>query len=148
MFLSIKTWKKNAVKSCSLSAQFFFQYCQIAQNQPKSQFMFDKNWSPRDLCIMILYLSHSSSSLLYWVNTDDTLPLVFWWVTGHSNPGLFNSKLRPQTSQPPLLNTGSRLKSLGLRSVRMYVCNRGDTIQYHCGLLSRELGQAPMLLVS
>ena len=26
-------------------------------------------------------------------------------------------------------------------------CNRGDTIQYHGGLQSRELGQAPMLLV-
>ena len=29
----------------------------------------------------------------------------------------------------------------------MFVCNRGDTIQYHGGLQSRELGQAPMLLV-
>ena len=29
----------------------------------------------------------------------------------------------------------------------MFVCNRGDTIQYHGGLRSRELGQAPMLLV-
>ena len=29
----------------------------------------------------------------------------------------------------------------------LYVCNRGDTIQYHGGLRSRELGQAPMLLV-
>jgi hypothetical protein len=86
---------------------------------------FDKNWSPRDLCIMILYLSHSSSSLLYWVNTEDTLPSVFWWVTGYSNPaGLFNSKLQPsnsqpQTFQPSLLNPGSWLKSLGLRSARL-----------------------------
>jgi hypothetical protein len=29
----------------------------------------------------------------------------------------------------------------------MFACNRGDTIQYHSGLRSRELGQAPMLLV-
>ena len=29
----------------------------------------------------------------------------------------------------------------------LFVCNRGDTIQYHSGLGSRELGQAPMLLV-
>ena len=28
-----------------------------------------------------------------------------------------------------------------------FFCNRGDTIQYHGGLRSRELGQAPMLLV-
>ena len=31
--------------------------------------------------------------------------------------------------------------------LEMFVCNRGDTIQYHGGLQSRELGQAPMLLV-
>ena len=29
----------------------------------------------------------------------------------------------------------------------MFVCNRGDAIQYQGGLLSRELCQAPMLLV-
>ena len=29
----------------------------------------------------------------------------------------------------------------------LFVCKRGDTIQYHGGLRSRELGQAPMLLV-
>jgi hypothetical protein len=29
----------------------------------------------------------------------------------------------------------------------LFVCNRGDTIQYHGGLRSRELGQAPMLQV-
>ena len=29
----------------------------------------------------------------------------------------------------------------------LFVCNRGDTIQYHGGLRSRELGQASMLLV-
>ena len=35
-------------------AQFFFQYCQPAQKQPKSQFLFHKNCSPRDLCILTL----------------------------------------------------------------------------------------------
>ena len=29
----------------------------------------------------------------------------------------------------------------------LFVCNRGDTVQYHGGLRSRELGQAPMLQV-
>ena len=29
----------------------------------------------------------------------------------------------------------------------LFVCNRGDTIQYHGGLRSSELGQAPMLQV-
>ena len=34
--------------------QFIFEYCQPAQNQPKSQFLFHKSCSPRDLCIMTL----------------------------------------------------------------------------------------------
>ena len=33
------------------------------------------------------------------------------------------------------------------RSLRLFVCNRGDTIKYHGSLRSRVLGQAPMLLV-
>ena len=40
--------------------------------------------------------------------------------------------------------------ALGLlvfENVFCFVCNREDTIQYHGGLRSRELGQAPMLLV-
>jgi hypothetical protein len=36
---------------------FFIQYCQLAQNQPKSQFLFHINWWPRDLCIMTLRLA-------------------------------------------------------------------------------------------
>ena len=32
----------------------FCQYCQSAQNQPKSQFLFHRNCSPHDLCIMTL----------------------------------------------------------------------------------------------
>ena len=35
----------------------------------------------------------------------------------------------------------------GCRTILLFVCNRGDTIQYHGGLRSRELGQAPILLV-
>ena len=31
-----------------------FQYCQPAQNQSKSQLLFHKNCSPRDLCVMTL----------------------------------------------------------------------------------------------
>jgi len=37
-----------------IGTNFFFQYCQPAQIQPKSQFLFHKNCSPRDLCIMTL----------------------------------------------------------------------------------------------
>jgi hypothetical protein len=32
----------------TLRPNFVFQYCQLAQNQPKSQFLFHKNCSPRD----------------------------------------------------------------------------------------------------
>jgi hypothetical protein len=39
-------------------------------------------------------------------------------------------------------------KKVRLRfGICLFVCNRGDTIHYHGGLWSRELGQAPMLLV-
>ena len=30
----------------------------------------------------------------------------------------------------------------------LFVCNRGDNIQYHSGLRSRELGQAPMVFLT
>jgi hypothetical protein len=33
----------------------FYFYCQPAQNQPKSQFLFHKKYSPRDLCITTLF---------------------------------------------------------------------------------------------
>ena len=35
----------------------------------------------------------------------------------------------------------------GTADMLIFFCNRGDTMQYHGGLQSRELGQAPMLLV-
>ena len=38
-------------------------------------------------------------------------------------------------------------KSVVINYLIFLVCNRGDTIQYHSGLRSRELGQAPMLQV-
>ena len=37
----------------------FFQYCQTAQNQPKSQFLFYKKVSLRDFYIMTLVMRHS-----------------------------------------------------------------------------------------
>ena len=36
------------------ATQFFFQYCQTVQNQPKSKLLFHKNCSPRNLYIMTL----------------------------------------------------------------------------------------------
>ena len=49
----MKTWK-TVLKSCSQSAQFFFQYCSPAQNQPKSYILFHKNGSLGDFYIMTL----------------------------------------------------------------------------------------------
>ena len=46
--------KKQPSKVAHNRPQFFFQYCQLAQNQSKSQFLFHKNCSPHDLCIMTL----------------------------------------------------------------------------------------------
>ena len=48
------THEKTALKSSIHYIQFFFQHCQSAQTQPKSQILFHKNSSPRDLCIMTL----------------------------------------------------------------------------------------------
>ena len=46
--------KKTPTKVAHNMPQIFFQHCQPAQNQPKSQFLFHENWSLRDLCIMTL----------------------------------------------------------------------------------------------
>ena len=45
--------EKNGLKSCSI----FFQYCQPAQNQPKSHILFHKNVSLHDFYIMTLHSS-------------------------------------------------------------------------------------------
>ena len=53
--MSLKTHtKKMNSKVAHNRPNFFFLYCQLAQKQPKSQFLFQKNCSPRDLCIITL----------------------------------------------------------------------------------------------
>ena len=52
--LPMKTWKNHPQKRLIIGTNSFFQYCQLAQNQPKSQFLFNKNCSPHDVCIMTL----------------------------------------------------------------------------------------------
>ena len=47
--------KKQPSKVAHNWPQFFFQYCQPAQNQPESQLLFHKNCSLHDLCIMTLH---------------------------------------------------------------------------------------------
>ena len=45
MFLPLKIWKKHTQKLLIIGSDPFFQYCQLAQIQPKSQFLFYKNLS-------------------------------------------------------------------------------------------------------
>ena len=44
----MKTSKKTSSKVAHNRPPFFFQYCQPAQNQPKSHILFHKNGSLRD----------------------------------------------------------------------------------------------------
>ena len=44
-------------KKLLIIGAFFFQHCQPAQNQPKSQFMLDKNCSQPNFYIMTMDLS-------------------------------------------------------------------------------------------
>ena len=48
----MKKWKNLPQKLLIIGPIYVFQYCQPAQNQPKSQFLFHEICSPRDLCIM------------------------------------------------------------------------------------------------
>ena len=50
----------------------FFQYCQLAQSQPKSQFLFHKNCSPRDLC-KITWLTSDVSSYKRMKTAEDII---------------------------------------------------------------------------
>ena len=49
--------KKPPSKVAHNRPNFFFQYCQPAQNQPKSHILFHKNVSLRDFYIMTLHSS-------------------------------------------------------------------------------------------
>ena len=46
--------KKKKPQKLLIIDPIFLQYCQTAHNQPKSQFLFHKNCSAHDLCIMSL----------------------------------------------------------------------------------------------
>ena len=53
-FFAHENMKKPSSKVAHNQPQFFFQYCQPAQNQPKSHFLFHKNASRCDFYIMTL----------------------------------------------------------------------------------------------
>ena len=51
-----KNMKQTTTKVAHNRPKYFFQHCQPAQNQPKSQFMFHENCSLRDLRLLTLIL--------------------------------------------------------------------------------------------
>ena len=52
--------------------------------------------------------------------------------------------LATKASEDPTAGIGFPLEK---RRNKLFDCNRGDTVQYHGSLRSRELGQTPMLQV-
>ena len=55
--MPLKTWKNHPQKLLIIGPQFFFQYCQPAQNQPKSHFLFHK-FVATSIHIMTLILQY------------------------------------------------------------------------------------------
>ena len=53
-FFAHENMKKTASKVAHNRLEFFFQYCQSAQIQPRSQFLFHKNLQPREFSIITL----------------------------------------------------------------------------------------------
>ena len=56
-FFAPENMKKPPSKVAHNLPQFFFHYCQLAQNQPKSHFLSHKNVSLHDSCVMTLIQS-------------------------------------------------------------------------------------------
>ena len=53
IFLPLKTWKNNPQKMLIVGPDPFFQYRELAQIQPKSQFLFHKNIPLRDFSMTL-----------------------------------------------------------------------------------------------
>ena len=53
-----------------------FQYCQPAQNQPKSYILFNKNVSPRDLYKLTL-ISHQVTKVASWSSNSNNAEFLF-----------------------------------------------------------------------
>ena len=53
-----------------------FQYCQLAQNQPKSHILFDRNVSPRDL-YKITLISHRITKVASWSSNTNNAEFLF-----------------------------------------------------------------------
>jgi hypothetical protein len=62
MFFLPENMKKLPTKVAHNRPKLFFQYCQTAQNQPKSYILIHKNGSLRDFYIMTLPVTIAGSS--------------------------------------------------------------------------------------
>ena len=62
LFFLLQTWKNHPQKLLIISPHFF-QYCQPAQNQPKSHFLFHKNISLRDFYTMTHFVYDNFSQI-------------------------------------------------------------------------------------
>ena len=84
--MPIKTWKNRPQKLLIIGPNYFFQYCQPAQNQPKYNFLFHKNVSLSNL-FSYHNLSRSSCScctIIIWpfggiINLTRNLLTDLWW---------------------------------------------------------------------
>ena len=74
--------KKHPMKTLKSSPHRFygpvwnFQYCQLAQNQPKSHILFNKNVSPRDLYKLTLIL-HQVTKVASWSSNTNNAEFLF-----------------------------------------------------------------------
>ena len=68
--------KNRPQKLLIISPKTFFQYCQPAQNQPKSQFLFNWNYSTHDLCIMALVLR----TCIMWLESNNDWQMICFYL--------------------------------------------------------------------
>jgi hypothetical protein len=91
--LPLKTWKRHS-KVAYNRPPFFFQYCQPAQNQPKSHFLFHKNVSLRDFYMMTLVPTLGNHCTVQGIKeTFGRFPVVCW-----SKFFTYGTKTRPNLS--------------------------------------------------
>ena len=67
IFFAPENMKKTPSKVANnRPTHFFFQYCQRAQNHPKSHFLFHENVSRRDFYIMTLIIIYVPEWIEFW----------------------------------------------------------------------------------
>ena len=92
MFFVHENIKKTPSNVAHNRPQFFFQCCQPTENQLKSQFLFHKICSPRDLCVITL--SRSAVLVKAYISRDLSYLMIKF-------PSLDVWNLSPLISRPP-----------------------------------------------